>query len=174
MKRMDRPSAIEMDRGGVYEMDRQTKCQKMQMPLIWIKLKKIKKIIIGQVLECVIAFYPFQWHFPFLALFLSIHFIEISSFHFCDTSSTLESLQETSNLTSTPENTIPASYVVFILSGQPNLSCKSLFLTPACCQSYQWEAARPTLIARHTSLAQPQLVTSPNMPLFERLHHPYL
>ena len=28
MKWMDRPSVTEMDRGGVYEMDRQTKCQK--------------------------------------------------------------------------------------------------------------------------------------------------
>ena len=28
MKWMDRPSVTEMDTGGVYEMDRQTKCQK--------------------------------------------------------------------------------------------------------------------------------------------------
>ena len=27
MKWMDRPSVTEIDRGGVYEMDRQTKCQ---------------------------------------------------------------------------------------------------------------------------------------------------
>ena len=34
MKWMDRPSITELDRGGVYEMDRQTKCQKkMEMPL---------------------------------------------------------------------------------------------------------------------------------------------
>ena len=42
MKGMDSPSVTEMNRGGVYEMDRQNKCQ---------------------VLECVIKFYPFQWHF---------------------------------------------------------------------------------------------------------------
>ena len=30
---MDRPSVTEMDRGGVYEMHRQTKCQKMETPL---------------------------------------------------------------------------------------------------------------------------------------------
>ena len=29
MKWMDRLSVTEMDRGGVYEMDRQTKCQKI-------------------------------------------------------------------------------------------------------------------------------------------------
>ena len=28
MKLTDRPSVTEMDRGGVYEMDRKTKCQK--------------------------------------------------------------------------------------------------------------------------------------------------
>ena len=28
MKLMDRPSFTEMERGGVYEMDRKTKCQK--------------------------------------------------------------------------------------------------------------------------------------------------
>ena len=30
-------SVTEMDRGGVYELDRHTKCQKMKMPLKWIK-----------------------------------------------------------------------------------------------------------------------------------------
>ena len=49
----------------------------------------------GQILEYVIAFYQFDWHICFLALFLSIHFIETSSFlfvtlcrsiHFIDTS----------------------------------------------------------------------------------------
>ena len=40
MKCMDIPSATEMDRGSVYEMDRQTKCHKMEMPLKWIKLYK--------------------------------------------------------------------------------------------------------------------------------------
>ena len=37
MKWLDRPSATEMDKGRAYEMDRQTKCQKMEMPLKWIK-----------------------------------------------------------------------------------------------------------------------------------------
>ena len=37
MKWMDRPSDTEMERGGVYEMDRQKKCQKIEMPLTWIK-----------------------------------------------------------------------------------------------------------------------------------------
>ena len=32
MKWMDRPSVTEIDRGGVDEMDRQTKFQKMTMP----------------------------------------------------------------------------------------------------------------------------------------------
>ena len=32
MKWMDRPSVTEIDRGGVNEMDRQTKFQKMEMP----------------------------------------------------------------------------------------------------------------------------------------------
>ena len=30
-------SGTEMDREGVYEMDRRTKCQKLEMPLKWIK-----------------------------------------------------------------------------------------------------------------------------------------
>ena len=38
---MDRTSVTEMDKGGVYEMDRQTKCQKMEMPLKWITFNKI-------------------------------------------------------------------------------------------------------------------------------------
>ena len=41
MKWMDRPSVKEMNRGGVYEMDGQTKCQKIEMPLKWIKFNKI-------------------------------------------------------------------------------------------------------------------------------------
>ena len=41
MKWMDRPSVTEMDIGGVYEMDRQTKCLKMEMPLKWIIFYKI-------------------------------------------------------------------------------------------------------------------------------------
>ena len=32
MKWMDRPSVTEMDRGGVYEMDKQTMCQKNLNP----------------------------------------------------------------------------------------------------------------------------------------------
>ena len=41
MKWIDRPSVTEMDRGGIYEMDRQTKCHKNEMPLKWIKFNKI-------------------------------------------------------------------------------------------------------------------------------------
>ena len=37
VKCMDRPSVTVMDKGGVYEMDRQKKCQKIEMPLTWIK-----------------------------------------------------------------------------------------------------------------------------------------
>ena len=33
MKWMDGASVTEMDKGGVYEMNRQTKCQEMEMPL---------------------------------------------------------------------------------------------------------------------------------------------
>ena len=38
MKWMDRLSVTEMD---AHEMDRQTECQKMEMPLKWIKFYKI-------------------------------------------------------------------------------------------------------------------------------------
>ena len=41
LKWMDGPSVTEMDRGGVYEMDRQTKCQKIEMLLKWIDLNEI-------------------------------------------------------------------------------------------------------------------------------------
>ena len=41
LKWMDRPSVTEMDRGGVYEMNKQKKCQKIKMPLKWIKFNKI-------------------------------------------------------------------------------------------------------------------------------------
>ena len=37
MKWMNRPVVTEIDRGGVYEMDRHTKWQKMEMPLNWRK-----------------------------------------------------------------------------------------------------------------------------------------
>ena len=43
MKWMDRPSVTEMERGGVHEMDRQKKCQKMEMSLKWIKFMKSRK-----------------------------------------------------------------------------------------------------------------------------------
>ena len=33
----DRPSVTETDRGGVYKIDRQTNCQKREMPLKLIK-----------------------------------------------------------------------------------------------------------------------------------------
>ena len=38
MKWMDRPSVTEINRGSVYEIDRQTKCQKMEMLLKRLKL----------------------------------------------------------------------------------------------------------------------------------------
>ena len=47
MKWMDKPSVTEMNRGGDYEMDRHTKCQKMEMPLSLMKFNNIY----GQVLE---------------------------------------------------------------------------------------------------------------------------
>ena len=39
---MDRPSVREMERSGFYEIDRQTKCQKMKMQLKWIKFYKLE------------------------------------------------------------------------------------------------------------------------------------
>ena len=41
MKLMERPSVTEMDIGGVFEIYRQTKCQKNKMPLKWTKLNDI-------------------------------------------------------------------------------------------------------------------------------------
>ena len=41
LKWTDRPSVTEIDRGGVYEMDRHTMCQKIEMPLKWINFNKI-------------------------------------------------------------------------------------------------------------------------------------
>ena len=41
MKWMKRQSFTEMKIGGVYEMGRQKKCQKMEIPLKWIKCKKL-------------------------------------------------------------------------------------------------------------------------------------
>ena len=40
MKWIDRPRVTEMDRGD-YEMERRTKCQKMEMPLKWKTFSKI-------------------------------------------------------------------------------------------------------------------------------------
>ena len=40
MKLMDGQSVTEMDRRGVYEIDRQTKCQKIEMPLKLITFYK--------------------------------------------------------------------------------------------------------------------------------------
>ena len=37
MKFIDRPSVTEIERGGVYEMNRWKKCQQMEMTLKWIK-----------------------------------------------------------------------------------------------------------------------------------------
>ena len=36
MKSIDRPSVTEIERGGVYEMNRWKKCQPMEMTLKWI------------------------------------------------------------------------------------------------------------------------------------------
>ena len=41
MKWIDQPSVTELDREGVYEMERQTKCQKMEIPLKWKTFSKI-------------------------------------------------------------------------------------------------------------------------------------
>ena len=41
MKWIYRPSVTEMDSGGVYEMERQTKCKKLEMPLKWMTSSKI-------------------------------------------------------------------------------------------------------------------------------------
>ena len=81
MKWMYRPSVTEMDRGGVYEMDRPTKCQKMEMRIKWIDFNKI--CWTGtRMFYCIISI---SVTFPFFALFLSIHFIDTSSIHFWDT-----------------------------------------------------------------------------------------
>ena len=41
MKWVDRPRVTEMDRGGYYEMERRTKCHKIEMPLKWKTFSKI-------------------------------------------------------------------------------------------------------------------------------------
>ena len=56
MKWMDRPSVTEMDKGGVYEMNRQTNWPKNKIPLNLIKFYKI----FLQVLEGVIKFDLFK------------------------------------------------------------------------------------------------------------------
>ena len=56
MKLIDIQSVTEVERGGVYEMNRQKKCQNMEMPLKWINLPTQKIII---------KLYPFQLHFHF-------------------------------------------------------------------------------------------------------------
>ena len=79
MKLTDRPSVTEMDREGVYEMDRQTKMQKMEMPLKLIKMNKsfwIGTRMCYYILSMSVAFqffgtfsvYPFHRHllFPFM------------------------------------------------------------------------------------------------------------
>ena len=81
MKWMDRPSVTEMDIGGVYEMDRQKKCLKMEMPLKWIIFYKI-------CFTCTRMCY-YSWYtsvaFPCFCTFPSIHFRGTSSFHICGT-----------------------------------------------------------------------------------------
>ena len=75
MKWMDRPSATEMDRANVNEMDRQTKCNKngnsSEMD------KPVPKILLNVIY--------FRGISIFVALCLSIHFISISSIHLCGT-----------------------------------------------------------------------------------------
>ena len=83
MKWMDRPSVTEMERGGVYEMDRRKKLLKHGNAT---KMKKYNNTFEYLSLN-LIKFDPFQWHFHFLALCLSIHFVDTSSIHFIDTSS---------------------------------------------------------------------------------------
>ena len=55
--------------------------KKMEVPL---KLIKFYKIFL-QVLECVITFDLFQWHFHVFCTLPSIRFRGTSSFRFCDT-----------------------------------------------------------------------------------------
>ena len=83
MKWIDRPSVTEMDRGGIYEMERKTKFQQKGNANEMVKLFQW---IFGPVLECIIRFlmisvgfmgvfgtlsvysfhrhflYPFLWH----------------------------------------------------------------------------------------------------------------
>ena len=61
-----------MDRGGVYKMDRQTKCKQIEMPLKWKKLNKI--FLTGTRMCCYI-----------LSISVAFQFFATSSFQFCDT-----------------------------------------------------------------------------------------
>ena len=45
MKLMEIPSVTEIERGDVYEMDGQKKCQKTEMPLKWIKCNNTFKYL---------------------------------------------------------------------------------------------------------------------------------
>ena len=76
MKWMDRPCVTKVDRGNVFEMDRQNKCQKIKKPLKW----KIFKKIFRQVLECAafpffgtLSVYPFHRHLLYLFLGHLVH-----------------------------------------------------------------------------------------------------
>ena len=71
----DRPSVTEIDR-VVYEMDRQKNLKKKDIPM---KLIKLYKIFVLQVLNCVITFDLFQWHFHVFCNSLSIRFRGTSS-----------------------------------------------------------------------------------------------
>ena len=85
---MDRPCVTEMDRGGVYEMDGQTKWQKMEIPVKWIKFNKIcwtGTRMCYYILSISLAF-------PFLAPPLFISVTLGRSIHSIETSFTVDSL----------------------------------------------------------------------------------
>ena len=88
------PSIIEMDRGGIYKIDRHTKCQKMEMPLKWITFLKIFFTgtrmcyyiwSISVAFSCFLQFsiHPFQRHVSPLSISVAlswyIHFRGTSS-----------------------------------------------------------------------------------------------
>ena len=76
----DRPSVADTDRGGVYEMDKQTNHPKKGNAT---EIDQIFKGFFLQVLECAITFDLFQWHFHVSCTFPSIRFRGTSSFRFC-------------------------------------------------------------------------------------------
>ena len=82
VKWMERPRASEMDRGRASEMNRQKKCHKNKNAT---EMNKILWNFLGQVFECVIKLDKFQWHFIFVALYMSIRFRGTSSFYFFGT-----------------------------------------------------------------------------------------